>query len=288
MNKSIFTYAALAAVSAGFVGSLGLSGCGDPQMYCLAPSDGFAVTYSKVSGDDNCIPDHGVIGLDYYLGFNGEGKGPIASPENAQLAFTPRIVRDKIEEAETHIAQLALYKKCMGDAKVDIQTEFSLEFTKQPFYSIGKYTNPTPSNGQCTIGQLSEASLVIPAMPAVPECKTKDMEVPKRDAFAAVDVKYKSLSTEMTVTEAIQGLYAKGQFEYNGTREDGSRCSGTYAYEGINPVLGCMTNKECEDFKGTPEKPPKILIDGAVECRGAVPNEDPKKAVKGICVLKPL
>lgn len=286
MNKSIFTFAALCSLSAGIIGSLGLSGCGEPQMYCLAPADAYAAAFTNLEGDKDCLPDHGELGFDYYLGFNGEGSGPIADPNKARLSFTVLTARSKIKAAKAHIRALQQYAKCMGD-QVDIETNFSDDFAKQAFYSIGDYSSPSPVDDKCTVGQMSKGSLTIPAMPAIPECKKNGLEVEAQPEFKAFEMTVESLSTTMTVTEALQGLYVHGDFNFSVTREDGSVCSGKYRYEAINPSKECMTDQECKELQGTADKPPKILVQGQLRCAGAKPKAGDVAAVPGICVLVP-
>lgn len=286
MNKSIFTFAALCSLSAGIVGSLGLSGCGMPEMYCLAPADAYAAAFTNLEGDKDCLPDHGRLGFDYYLGFNGEGDAPIADPNKARLAFTVIKARSKISEAKEHIRALKQYENCMG-GQVDIETNFSEEFAKDAFYSIGDYNSPNPVDDRCTVGQMSKGSLTIPAMPAVPECKKEGFDVAARPEFKEFKMTVESLTTSMTVTPALQGLYVHGDFNYSVTRDDGTICSGKYRYEAINPTMDCLTDKECTDYQGTPDKSPKILVQGQLRCAGAVPKQGDTAAVPGICVLVP-
>lgn len=286
--RSIFTFAALSTFSAGIVGALGLSGCGEPQMYCLAPADGYASSITTLEGDNDCLPPHGVFGLDYYLGFNGEGNGPIANPDTAELAVTWVGMRDQINAAKEHIKVLKQYAECMG-SEVDIETNFSEDFVNQQFYAKGKLNSASPQNDQCSTGNIGKGSLKIPAMPAIPECKKNGFEIEARPEFKAVDLSFESLSTTIEVTPAIQGLYANGQFNYSGVKADGTACSGKYQFEGINPVVDCESDEQCTKYQtGDKEQGiyPKILVQGQLKCAG-LEKDGETVTSKGICILVP-
>lgn len=287
--RSLFTFAALSTFGAGLVSAVGLSGCGEPQMYCLAPDGAFAAVFTTVTGDNDCLPASGRIGLDYYLGFQGEGANNIADPSKGRLSFTLVQTRKKMDAALKHQALVKRYEACVNK-DASINTNFTDAFKADPFWSIGDFANANPdAEEKCFVQNMSEARLKVPAMPGFPECINADeSKVPETPAFAAIDVKYTATKLTMRVSPAFQGLYANGEFNYAGQRGDGSACSGTYRFEAINPVETCTTDAECaKKQQGEDGKSPTILVPGALKCMGYKAAVGQAKEVKGICVLAP-
>lgn len=284
--RSISTLAALASFGAALASAVGLSACGNPEMYCLASSGAYGATFTKTSGDDGCLPPHGRIFLEHYLASKAVDGG-IADPANPKLAVTLAAARGAVDGGADHIEKLKLYESCeKKDTSIDTNPDKA--FIESKFFSFGKFDAGLPDGATCSATSFEPADLVIAAMPGAPACDDGKVKTEKLEPFSAKVFKYSAKEVKIEVSPAIQGLYAFGKLDFEGLKADGTACQASYDFEAVNPAEACKTDQDCADRQtGTEEQGPTILIPDPLRCAGYKAPSKPgaKDEVMGLCVI---
>lgn len=290
--RSISTLAALASFGAALVSAVGLSACGNPEMYCLATSGSYAATFLKTGGDDGCLPPEGEIFLDHYLASKSVD-GDIADPGKPSLAFTLKSARSALDAGISHMEALKRYESCQKkDTSVDTNPDKA--FIDSKFYSFGKFDAGKPDGVTCTVSSFDPADLVIAEMPGAPACDDGQVKTEKLEPFSAKAFKYSAKNINIEVSPAIKGLYAFGELDYEGLKADGTACKASYRFEAVNPASSCKTDQECKEFQtgkpktaDSPAKAPTILVPDPLRCAGYKPPSKPDAddEVMGLCVV---